>query len=59
MVYGWATKKTETGFEWRVQAIEHLQPIRIIETGTEPTRERASRAAKRAVMPYRRGQKQG
>jgi hypothetical protein len=57
-VYTWRTTKTETGYRWQVIAIEHAQPIQLVEQGDCSTRAKASLRARRAVMPYRRGEKQ-
>lgn len=52
--FGWSTKKSGDGFEWKVYAVEYGKPNKTLESGREPTRARAVTKAKKAVMKYRK-----
>lgn len=55
MIYGWNTTKVDDGYEWTVYGVEYQKPTVTLVRGKCATRARAVAAAKRAVMPYRRG----
>lgn len=58
-VYSWNTAKTEAGYRWSVTAFSYGQASRTVEAGECDTRAKATLRARRAVMPYRRGTKEG
>lgn len=55
--YGWSTKKTENGYEWRITKTEFKKPQVVVSKGTSPSRAIAMSSAKKGVMKYRNIQK--
>jgi len=54
MTYGWATKKTETDFEWKVTKSAYQVPTETVKAGRAPTRAIAMRKAKEWCRYHRR-----
>jgi hypothetical protein len=55
MAHSFRTNQTKTGFNWAVVAIEYGQPETILKSGTASTRAKATGAAKRWTLFFRRG----
>lgn len=56
VAYGVVTTKTANGFDWIVRKTEYNKPQTTMKSGSEPTRAKAMAKAKKALMPYRRGE---
>lgn len=60
MTYGWTTTKNEAGFTWAVTSTEWSEELgrgvsKVLKSGSVATRAKASGAAKRWVLFFRRG----